>query len=294
MEDLEYRIGEVSKVLRIPVETLRFYEAKGLVTPHKDPESNYRAYNFRDFDMLIDCRQMRGADFAMNEIVDVLKQDSLPELDARLEKKADHCAQKARYYHLLEEKLRTNEEKLAAIPDRVNRHEILEQAEYSYYIQRNGAVFLHDAKTEQLNLKWADYAAFMDNIVFWRQDYVTGDCTLDLTAPRSFYSSAPDETGMPRPLVGWGYGIETRWAEQLGVPLLPGVRQIRRRRAVRTVLEKWGRAPFLREDLLPALQFLAGQGLSPAPGAHGIMLARCHANQPDFVRYMEVWIPISD
>lgn len=33
-----YRIGEVSKMVDVPVETIRFLEQKGLLTPEKNPE----------------------------------------------------------------------------------------------------------------------------------------------------------------------------------------------------------------------------------------------------------------
>ncbi|MGX8686496.1 MAG: MerR family transcriptional regulator [bacterium] len=37
-----YRIGEVSKMVDVPVETIRFLEQKGLVSPEKNTETGYR------------------------------------------------------------------------------------------------------------------------------------------------------------------------------------------------------------------------------------------------------------
>ena len=43
-----YRIGEVSKMVDVPVETIRFLEQKGLLTPEKNPENGYRYYSVWD------------------------------------------------------------------------------------------------------------------------------------------------------------------------------------------------------------------------------------------------------
>ncbi|MDR1421639.1 MAG: MerR family transcriptional regulator [Coriobacteriales bacterium] len=44
-----YMIGQVSKLLSLPIRTIRYYETIGLVTPHyTDPETNYRYYSLQD------------------------------------------------------------------------------------------------------------------------------------------------------------------------------------------------------------------------------------------------------
>ena len=37
-------ISEISKLLGLSTDTIRFYEKKGLVHPHVNPENNYRMY----------------------------------------------------------------------------------------------------------------------------------------------------------------------------------------------------------------------------------------------------------
>ena len=65
----EYRIGEVSKMLDVPVETIRFLEQKGLVSPEKNPESGYRFYDVWDVNQILDYKKFRQIGFSSGETI---------------------------------------------------------------------------------------------------------------------------------------------------------------------------------------------------------------------------------
>lgn len=69
-----YRIGEVAKMFRLSVGSLRHYEAMGILTPaYVDPESNYRYYSTQQFECLNTIRYLRMLDFSLDQIADFLK-----------------------------------------------------------------------------------------------------------------------------------------------------------------------------------------------------------------------------
>lgn len=37
-----YKIGEISKLFHIGMDSIRYYEEIGILKPHRDPENNYR------------------------------------------------------------------------------------------------------------------------------------------------------------------------------------------------------------------------------------------------------------
>ena len=47
-------ISEISKLLGLSTDTIRFYEKKGLVHPHVNPENNYRMYTLMNVLELLD------------------------------------------------------------------------------------------------------------------------------------------------------------------------------------------------------------------------------------------------
>ena len=74
---MKYKIGEVSKILNIPVETIRFYETKNLIHPEKDENSNYRYYDIWDMNRLLDYKKYRELEFSLNESLEIIQSANL-------------------------------------------------------------------------------------------------------------------------------------------------------------------------------------------------------------------------
>ena len=57
-----FKIGEVSKILNLPVKTIRFYEANGLFKPSKvDEESGYRYFDEKAIEKIAQVQFLRKA-----------------------------------------------------------------------------------------------------------------------------------------------------------------------------------------------------------------------------------------
>ena len=59
-------ISEISKLLGLSTDTIRFYEKKGLVHPHVNPENNYRMYTLMNVLELLDVIYYRHLDFPLS------------------------------------------------------------------------------------------------------------------------------------------------------------------------------------------------------------------------------------
>ena len=49
---MEYKIGEVSKILNISKEMIRYYEKQGILKPSRKEDNNYRTYSVMDLFLL--------------------------------------------------------------------------------------------------------------------------------------------------------------------------------------------------------------------------------------------------
>ena len=49
---MEYKIGEVSKILNISKEMIRYYEKQGILKPSRKEDNNYRTYSVMDVFLL--------------------------------------------------------------------------------------------------------------------------------------------------------------------------------------------------------------------------------------------------
>jgi MerR family Zn(II)-responsive transcriptional regulator of zntA len=72
MKGNKMRIGELSKNTGFQVETLRYYEKQGLLSPVSRSESGYREYNKDSLKQLQFIRQAKSVGFSLKEITELL------------------------------------------------------------------------------------------------------------------------------------------------------------------------------------------------------------------------------
>ncbi len=66
------QIGELSKHTGFKVETLRYYEKQGLLTPVSRSQSGYREYNTDSLKQLHFIKQAKSVGFSLKEITELL------------------------------------------------------------------------------------------------------------------------------------------------------------------------------------------------------------------------------
>src|SRR6185503_14561568 len=70
-----FRIGEFSRITRVTIETLRHYDALGLLKPAKvDPFTGYRFYSARQLMSLNRILALKEVGFSLEEIARILQE----------------------------------------------------------------------------------------------------------------------------------------------------------------------------------------------------------------------------
>ena len=72
------QIGELAKQTGCSIQTIRFYERKGLLDKPSRSEGNYRLYDKAAADKLIFIKQCRALDISMKEIELLLEEKTSP------------------------------------------------------------------------------------------------------------------------------------------------------------------------------------------------------------------------
>ena len=75
------RIGELAKRADCQVQTIRFYEAEGLLQEPARSEGNFRLYEEHHLERLLFIRRCRSRDMTLDEIRNLLTFRDRPELD---------------------------------------------------------------------------------------------------------------------------------------------------------------------------------------------------------------------
>lgn len=115
-----FSIGEFSTISGIAVRTLRFYHEVGLLIPAAvDPQSNYRSYDDRNLERANVIVALRGLEFTLEEIRDILAQCGEDyDIVGQLERQKKVLTKKVRHYqtvlntvdHLLEHERQARED----------------------------------------------------------------------------------------------------------------------------------------------------------------------------------------
>ncbi|RJE88308.1 MerR family transcriptional regulator [Paenibacillus sp. 1011MAR3C5] len=109
------KINEVSKLSRLPISTLRFYERKNLI-PDKfvqRDENNYRVYSEEIVDFLDDVKTLLSVNFSIEEISLLVNQ----ELNLSYEVKKKMVEQRIKEIEDIQKQLRKSKTFLHAILD---------------------------------------------------------------------------------------------------------------------------------------------------------------------------------
>ena len=113
-----FSIGEVARLFHVSVGSLRHYEACGLLKPeYTDPQSGYRYYSTRQFEVLTTIRFLRILDMPLTQICDFLNNREIDKMQHMLLSQKEIILQKKRELELIERKI---SQQLALIDDAIH------------------------------------------------------------------------------------------------------------------------------------------------------------------------------
>ena len=272
---MKYKIGEVSKILNIPVETIRFYETKNLIHPEKDENSNYRYYDIWDMNRLLDYKKYRELEFSLNESLESIQSASLKGFTDKLQEKIDEAEKKMNLYQLKMLKLQNYRNVLKNIPLIIGEYPIVNRPAGYYFINRwyQGEKIRYTRADESggyFEELLANYT-FVENIYRIRKEWF--------------------DSGRQEEEFEWGFTIKKKWADTLNLRIDERMNYIESVQSIYTILKAKEKEYFSHKMLAGAFDFMAKQGYRLAGDILGNQIASVREDDED-VRYMEIWIPI--
>lgn len=111
-------IGDVAKLFHLSVSSLRHYEELGLLTPeYVSPDSGYRYYGARQFEVLNSIRYLRALDMPLSEIADFLSNREIERMEEKLRSQKKAVVKKQEELKRIERKI---ENRLRMLEDAKN------------------------------------------------------------------------------------------------------------------------------------------------------------------------------
>ena len=269
--NLKYKISEVSNILNIPVDTLRYLESKDIVNPSKNDTNNYRFYEAWDINFLTEFKKFRSFDFSVSEVKEILHSDDLNSFMDKINERQTYFEEKFKYYTLLKEKNEQYITSLNNIKSNIGKFSFTSSPEIYYFMHRFNYKYETKDKFGGLFEIWLNYFPFIETIVEMKFNSVI---------------NRKDHNDYE-----WGFSIRKNYAEAFNIPLNDKITHIKSKESLYTIICAGDKGSFSLKLLDNALEFIEDNGYELAGDVIGNLLARTHETNGYF-RYIEVWIPI--
>ena len=260
---MQYKIGDVAKILGISPDLLRYYEKKGVVMPMKGKHNDYRYYDFWDINFLLDCLWFKNFGFSIDQIADMVKIPSSDELNDLFLKKEDELQATIARCELL---LRRSEEyrrDLQLSKELLGVCEIVESPEYIRYLNRYTDTYRNSPTLQKLSHDWLGLMPFTHRCFEIEKD--------DLL----------DQGGKD---YAWGLSLGMEYVKLLNVSTAPPVVHIPAQKSLHSVFTNTGKGNFSPQLIRYMVDYCGTHGLTICGPARGDGLTG----------YFEVWIPIEE
>lgn len=271
MDTIKYKIGELSKILGIPVDTLRYFEKAGLIFPELNPINNYRYYDSWDITFLVEYKYYRSLEFSMSDAISIQHEDDLSTLIKRTSEQLDHFHERKFYYTYLEECYRKNKEQLMRIPQEIDQIDIRHYNAVDYFYHRHDYEYISISEGLKIMPEWWKVFPFLSRFL-----HVSPEWFCD-TAVHHCYDA--------------GFSIDSEYADIFHLKMDANCHHLPACDAVRTIVRSGEHGTFSIHLLDPIREYIEKNHLKIQGEYYGNVLARTH-EADGFARYMEFYIPL--
>lgn len=264
-----YKIGDVSKILGISPDLMRYYEKKGIVKPHKDETNDYRYYEVWDVNFLIECLWFKQFDFGMKEISRIVAQSSYENLQLTLAEKEESLEKEIIHKQLLLRRLRQHREILERGMAALNICNVEQSPEIIRYLNRYNFLYDDSPKVQELGRQWLAYFPFINRCFDVDREVLMRD---------------GDD-------FAWGFSMPLEYARLLEVDIKPPVERFEPCTCIHSVIRQEGKYGFSPKLLHYMVDYAREKGFQICGNARGQLL--CSVRENDVMTgYFEAWIPV--
>jgi len=269
--DVRYKIGDVSRILGISTDLLRYYEKKGVVQPQKDKNNDYRYYDTWDINFLIDCLWFKRFGFGIPQVAYMVTDCYHGDLISLLDEKGDQMEAEIRRQEQLLTRLREYRDAAERVKAMIGVCSIQDSPELICYLNRFNYSYNYTPEMQKLNRQWQEYMPFTQRFFEIPSDGLLGD---------------GDD-------FAWGFSLHMTYAEDLNVPVKPPVRKLESRLCIHSAFKSSGKNAFTPRRLRFLLDYAEKNSLKIVGSAMGTLVCSVREEgSKEMTGYFEVWLPI--
>ena len=267
---MQYKIGDVARILGISTDLLRYYEKKGVVTPTKGKQNDYRYYDAWDINFLIDCLWYKNFGFGIPQIAYMVSDCYYGDLVSVLEEKQDELIDSIHHQELLLRRIRQHLEQVARVKDTAGKCDIAQSPEVFCFLNRYDTDYDNSSEMQKLAKQWLQYMPFLSR----------------------YFEMPAGSDGTHAHQYAWGFSLSMEYVEEFSVPLKPPVVHQPSAECIHSVFKSTGKNAFSPEHIDFLYDFASQNGYSISGNARGNLVCSVLENEVN-TGYFEVWLPVS-
>lgn len=266
---MEYKIGNVARILGISRDLLRYYEKKGVVHPQKDKGNDYRYYDTWDINFLLDCIWYKQFGFGIDQIAHMVSDCDYDALLQQLEEKSEDIQQSLLHQEMLLHRIREHRDQISRVGDYMGKCDIRSSPELLCYLNRFNATFDDSQELTLLSQNWLNFMPFT-------QRY--------FEIPQNDLMGGSDN-------FAWGFSLTMDYAETFELHEEAPVVHLPACRSIHSAFKSRGKSGFTPRHIDYMVEYARENGLEICGNARGNLVCSI-LDEGELTGYFEVWLPI--
>lgn len=268
-----FQIREVASLLGLSVDSIRFYEKRGLITPQRDKENDYRYYSGNDLIQLYILKIWQKYGLSISEISNLYGKASIDEILNIIDQKEAMYRRKIQDSEYAILKMSLLKENIWRAKHSLGVHYIVP------FQKRIGLFFLYDGKIDKSIISSDFYKAVSSDPHMFD--------TVSIVPQEYAYSEESEKHFMH------GFWIDANWADFLGISSIPHAKIFDTCTCVHTIQVGGTIAPQKVIDysvLKQSYEWIGDHGFKMCGD---VMCSTIGTLQAEGLHYFDIWIPVS-
>lgn len=264
------RIGEVAKLLDISVETIRYYESEGIVSPSRKEGSKYREYETWDIFYLMECMAFRNMGLSVKDIAAALHREPLSFMLEKVAEQQRFLEKEIRQKSMLLQYLRQYSQMLEMLPMNLGNYWMVKRPAYAVleYTISEDDDYAPIQVNQELFKAWMSKGPFMRSAQF-----------IDMDAKGNLMQGA------------WAMIADEQTMHELDVPRGEAVYDLPEKICLMTVIDGGERGDLTDDKFETVFDEISRRGYT-IDGRIMAFLINRHWENGTYHRYIEVTIPV--
>ncbi|NMA06538.1 MAG: MerR family transcriptional regulator [Ruminococcaceae bacterium] len=267
-----FSVGEVSKILGIPSQTIRFYDNEGVVVPYRNEETGRRYYSIYDIYQISLRKQYMNMGFSLEETNQAFHNMSISEIVKEIESHINQIEKELLFSNICYQGTLKLQTRIKRIKTFLNRCYFMDRpAHWRHSHIINGVLCkdVNSVKARKLHMMLMPLSTYsfrigLEDIL---QDRHSAECSWDVAVPIPY-------------------------AEQVGFDRIPGSVFVNSSPCIYSIFATEGTYSLCWDMLEHIEHFINANNMQISGDVYGNVIINVSNDNAQQTRYFEAWLPV--